>query len=272
MRLNVVPRAFQAGRFAAGVTVDGALFIAGGAVVSLLGDGGEVGGVIFRGHGYGAEEETGECGVLIEDFAALGVDVKEIEGRGGNPNFFGEAGFDVTEKEFEDGGFEGVKEKRDGRGAGQVEGEGVLLEEADGGEGRSGVVGSVGCEPVVEVELGDVGQGGVELDADDLVERELAGDEHCAAFACAEIDEGVVRDGVGWGGGAPEVDESAEDAGGDAVIGGDVGVVGVAGDEVAGGDEAAGVDAVDLVEGMLGRLGGGHDKRGFGFAWLRHVD
>ncbi len=104
--------------------------------------------------------------------------------------------------------------------------------------------------------LGDVGDGGVEFDADDLVEGEFAGDEHGAAFAGADVDEGVAGDGVGWGGGAPEVDEGAEDAGGDAVVGGDVGVVGVAGDEVAGGDEAAGVDAVDLVEGMVGWVAG----------------
>ena len=38
---------------------------------------------------------------------------------------------------------------------------------------------------------------GVELDADDLVEGELAGDEHGAAFAGADVDEGVVGDGVG---------------------------------------------------------------------------
>ena len=65
---------------AAGVAVDGALFIAGRAVVFLLGDGGEVGGVVLGGHGDGAEEETGEGGVLVENFAALGVDVEEVEG------------------------------------------------------------------------------------------------------------------------------------------------------------------------------------------------
>ena len=120
----------------------------------------------------------------------------------------------------------------------------------------------MGGEPEVEVLLGDVGHGGVELDADDLAEGELAGDEHGSAFAGADVDEGVAGEGVGWVGGEPEVDEGAEDAGGDAVVGGDVGVVGVAGDEVAGGDEAAGLDAVDLVEGMDG---GGFDLGGF--AW-----
>ena len=108
---------------------------------------------------------------------------------------------------------------------------------------------------MVQVELRGVGQRGVELDADDLVEGEFAGDEHGAAFAGADVEEGVVGDGMGRVGGAPEVDEGAEDAGGDTVVGGDVGVVRVAGDEVAGGDEAAGLDAVDLVEGVLCRHG-----------------
>ena len=59
---------------------------------------------------------------------------------------------------------------------------------------------------------------------------------------------------MGWGGMVSRqlVDERAEDAGGDAVVGGDVLVVGVAGEEVRGGDEAAGVDAVGLVEGVDG--------------------
>ncbi len=62
-------------------------------------------------------------------------------------------------------------------------------------------VGSAACEalPVVEIELGDVGEGGVEFDADDLVEGELAGDKDRAAFACTEVDEGCSGgwDGVG---------------------------------------------------------------------------
>jgi len=68
------------GEAAAAVAVDGALFVAGGAVVFLLGDGGEVGGVVLGGHGYGAEEEASEGGMLVENFAALGVDVEEVEG------------------------------------------------------------------------------------------------------------------------------------------------------------------------------------------------
>ena len=71
----------------------------------------------------------------------------------------GEVGFDAAEKQFEDGSFEGVEEEGEGGGAGEVEGEGVLFEEADGGEWRGGGVGRVGGEPVIEVELGDVGEG-----------------------------------------------------------------------------------------------------------------
>ena len=119
---------------------------------------------------------------------------------------------------------------------------------------------------MIEVELGYVGESRVEFDADDLMEGQFAGDEHGSAFAGAEVEEGVVRDGVGWVGGAPEIDKGAENARGDAVVGGDVGVVGVAGGEIAGRDKAAGFDAVDLVEGVLDRFWGRHDEWGFRFA------
>jgi len=116
---------------AAGIAVDGALLVTGGAVVFLLGDGGDVGGVIFGRHGYGAEEKTGEGGIPVEDVAALGVDVEEIECRRRGAGFFGEASFDASEKELENGGFEGVEEKGQGGGAWDVEAEGVLFVEAD---------------------------------------------------------------------------------------------------------------------------------------------
>ena len=93
------------------------------------------------------------------------------------------------------------------------------------------------------------------------MEGEFAGDEHGAAFAGADVEEGVAVDGVGRDGLAPVVDEGAEDARGDAVVGGDEGVVGVTGDEVAGRDEAAGVDAVGLVEGVDGWGGGVGDRK-----------
>ena len=146
------------------------------------------------------------------------------------------------------------------RGRSKVEG--VLLEEVGWarGVGRWGRL--RGRRSSGRDWAGDGGERGVELDADDLAEAEFAGDEQAAAFAGADVDEGVAGDGVGRDGVAPVGDEGAEDARGDAVVGGDVLVVGVAGDEVPGGDEAAGVDAVDLVEGVLGGFGVGMTRMG----------
>ena len=214
--------------------------------------------MVFGGHLDFAVPEAGEGGVVVEDVGALGVDVEKVEGGAGA---LGVVGFDAAEEGFEDGGFEGVEEEGQGGGAGEVEVEGVLLVEADGGDGVGGGVGGVGGEPEVEIALGDVGHGGVELDADDLVEGEFAGEEHGSAFAGADVDEGVAGDGMG-GGGAPAVDEGAEDAGGYGVVGGDVLVVGVASEEMAGGDEAAGVGVVDLVEGVDGVGGGAEEVAG----------
>jgi hypothetical protein len=78
-----VPHPFLSGGLcgAAGIAVDGTLLVAGGAVIFLLGDGGDVRCVVFGRHGYGAEEESGEGGIPVEDVAALGVDVEEIECR-----------------------------------------------------------------------------------------------------------------------------------------------------------------------------------------------
>ena len=104
-----------------------------------------------------------------------------------------------------------------------------------------------------DVGAGDGGELGVEFDADDFAEAELAGDEQAAALAGTDVDEGIAGDGVRRNGLAPALDEAAQDAGRDAVVGGDVLVVGVAGDEVLCGDEAAGVDAVHLVEGVDGK-------------------
>src|SRR4030081_3620973 len=100
--------------------------------------------MVFGGHGYGAEEETGEGGVLVENFAALGVDVEEVEGGWGSARLFCEAGFDAAEKQLENGSFEGVEEEGEGGGAGEVEGEDVLLVGAGGGEWWGGGVGCVG--------------------------------------------------------------------------------------------------------------------------------
>ena len=66
-------------RFAAFKAVDGAEFVAGGAVFLLFGDGGEVGEVVGGGHGDEAGPEAGEGGVVVEVGVVLGVDVEEVE-------------------------------------------------------------------------------------------------------------------------------------------------------------------------------------------------
>src|ERR1039458_3068336 len=65
---------------AAGVAVDGALFVAGRTVFALAGDGFQVGGVVLRGHLDVVEEELGEGGIAVEDAGAFRVDVDEIKG------------------------------------------------------------------------------------------------------------------------------------------------------------------------------------------------
>ena len=44
----------------------------------MRGDGFEIGGVVFGGHGDFAEEELREAGVAVEGVGALGVDVEEV--------------------------------------------------------------------------------------------------------------------------------------------------------------------------------------------------
>lgn len=229
---------------AAGVAVHGALFVAGGAVFELFGDLAEVGDVVFGGHGDGALPEIAEGGVAVEDGGVLGVDVEEVELAGTG----GELGFDAAEELSEEGGFEGVEEEGEGGSVGEREGEGVTVEEVDGGEEIGGEV------RTVDVVLGDGGEAGVEFDAEDFKEGGLGGDEQGAAFAGADVEKGVAVDGEGRRGAVePEVDEGAEDGGRDAVVGGDVLVAGVAGEELGAGDEAAGVGAVGGVEGLYGR-------------------
>ncbi len=113
----------------------------------------------------------------------------------------------------------------------------------------------MGSGPLSYILAGDAGEGGVELDADDFLEMEFAGDEEAAAFACADVEEGVAVDGVGREGLAPMGDEGAQDGGRDRVVGGDVLIVGMAGEQVGGGDEAAGIDGVGLIEGVDGKGG-----------------
>ncbi len=100
--------------------------------------------MVFGGHGDGAEKEAGEGGVTVEDVAALGVDVEEVEGGRFVFGEFGELCFDAAEERFQDGSFEGVEEEGYGGGGGEVEGEGVLLVEVGGGEAWRSGVGGVG--------------------------------------------------------------------------------------------------------------------------------
>jgi hypothetical protein len=267
---------------AAGVAVDGAFLVAGGTVFALAGDGFQIGGVVLRGHLDVVEEELGEGGIAIEDVGALRVDVDEVKGGSGRltspPSRWGcegwgtQLGLDAAQELAEHGRFERVEEKKECRRGGEIEVEGVLLEDFNGREAWRGWVCGVGADPVGDILTSDGGERGVELDADDFAEAEFAGDEQAAAFAGADVDEGVAGDGVGRDGLAPVADEGAQDGGCDAVVGGDVLVVGVTGDEVPGGDEAAGVDAVRLVEGMDGegrkqepiaRAGGRRDETRF---------
>ena len=131
---------------AAGVAVDGALFVAGGAVFLLAGDGFEVGGVVLRGHLDVVEEELGEGGVAVEDVGAFGVDVDEVEcGLAGGLGTGGEAGLDAAEELAEDGRFERVEEEeKHGRG-GESKSSASCSRTSMGASGLGGGVGGVGA-------------------------------------------------------------------------------------------------------------------------------
>ncbi len=63
----------------------------------------------------------------------------------------------------------------------------------------------------------------VELDAFDAEERVLGGEQHRAAFACADVEEDGALDGREWMQLLePEIEHRAKDAGSDAVVGGEV--------------------------------------------------
>lgn len=85
--------------FTACEAVDGAEFVAGGAVFLLLGDGGEVSEVVGGGHGDGAGPEPGEGGVAVEIGVVLGVRVEEVKGF----RMSGLRGFDVAEEAAQEG-------------------------------------------------------------------------------------------------------------------------------------------------------------------------
>ena len=111
--------------------IDGAEFVACGAVFLLLGDGGEVGGVVGWGHGDEAVPEAGEGGVAVEVGVVFGVDVEEVE----RAWIVGDRMFDVTEEAALDGEFDGVEEEGEGGFGGEEMGGGVGVVEDEGGEG-----------------------------------------------------------------------------------------------------------------------------------------
>lgn len=234
---------------AAGVAVDRAEFVSGGAVLFLLGDGGEVGEVVVGGHRDVAMPEAGEGRVVIEERIMLRIDVYEIEGAGVPC----EGVFDVAEEAAEDGKLEGVEEEGESRFGGEWVGGGVGMVKGEGGEGFGEGV----AVPEVDVGLGDGGEVGVELDAFDAEEGIAGGNEKGAAFTGADVEEDGFFDGRGEGEALePEVEEGLEDGGCDAVVGGELGDFGGGAlrDDFAG-DEAGGVGAVELIEGVDDGLG-----------------
>ena len=118
-------------RFAAGVAIDGAEFVAGGAVFLLFDDGGQVGYVIGRSHRDRAHPEAGEGGVVVEKRAVLGVCVEEIK----RFRMCGLRALDMAEETAEDGQFEGVEEEGQGGFGGEWVGGCVAVVEGEGSEG-----------------------------------------------------------------------------------------------------------------------------------------
>jgi len=158
-----------------------------------------------------------EAGVIGERVGGFGVDVEEPELTGVSA----QGALQPLQDAAQDGGEEGVVEKEDGGGEWEVYGRGVGVEDAE----RARLL--PGCGERLEVLLGDVGERGIELDAEDVAEREAAAEQERAAFAAAEIDEGEAGEGVGVRRGAVRADgvfgegEGAiEDGWSDAVVGG----------------------------------------------------
>ncbi len=135
---------------------------------------------------------------MVEVGVVLGVGVEEVEGTW----IVGDRAFDMAEKAAQDGEFEGVEEEGEGRFWGDGVGGCVGVVEGEGGEGFRVQV----LVPEGDIGAGDVGEGGVELDAFDAEEGELGGEEHGAAFAGADVEEDGAFDiglgSAGLGGGA----------------------------------------------------------------------
>jgi len=233
---------------------DGAELVAGGTVLVLLGDGGEIGDVIFGGHGDAAEPETLEAWVVVDEGIVLGVGVEEVEGCGG----LGSTVFDMAEEAAQDGGLEWMEEESECWRVGEGVEDGVGVVKFDGREGVGGRI----ALPELDVGLSNASEPAVELDAFDAEEWILRGEQESAALAGADVEEYRALDGSERRGlPQPLVEERTQDAGRNAVIGGKMFDFGAsAASDGGAGDEARGVGAVALVERMDGglRLGAGH--------------
>ena len=238
---------------AAGVAVDGALFVAGRAVLFLLCDGFEIGGVVLGRHLHLIEEKLRESGMAVEDVGALSVGVDEIEC---GISARAELCVDALDELFEHRRLEWVEEEDEDRRGGELELECVLLDYLYRRDGARCWVGFMGTNPVCRILAGDSDELRVEFHADDLAKAVLAGHQNPAAFAGPDIDKGIAGHWVRRNRLAPAIDEGAQYAWCDSVVGGHVLVVGMAGKEMTRGNEAAGVDAVHLVERMNRQRGG----------------
>ena len=250
-------RAFWAGSGAA-VVVEGDLF---GVDAEAVGEGVLWGDV---------EQEAGvldEAGMMVEGVGGFGVDVEEPELAG----VLVEGLLEAIEDAAQDGGEEGVVEEEEDGGEGEGDGGGVGVESGER------VAELPGRGEGAEVLPGDAGEGGIELEAEDVEEGVAAGEEEGATLAAAEVDKGEA--GEGWefqfwefqifgalvcGGGCGDLDGgfgegegAVEDGGRDGVVGGAPeggavewqGLVG-GGVELVAAQVAAGVDGVGGVEGM----------------------
>ena len=134
-------------------TVDGAEFVARGAVFFLFGNGGEVGQVVVGGHGDEAGPETAEGWVVVEVGVVLGVDVDEIKRMG----MRGLRGFNMAEEAAQDGELEGMEEEGERGFERERMGGGVGVVEDERREG----VGLCVVVPQRDVGCGDAGEVGV---------------------------------------------------------------------------------------------------------------
>lgn len=141
-------------------------------VAEVIGVGEGVGGGVGGGHGEDFAPEEGDLWLGEPEVGGFGVEVKDVEGGGG----MGAKGVDEA---VGDGGGEGVEEVEEGGGAGKGDSGGVGVE--DGGGAGVGV----GATPEGDVLPGDVGEGGVKFDAEDVGEGEIGGEQDGSALAAA---------------------------------------------------------------------------------------